>query len=133
MAEKKQSIEELKKRHEKAGQVANLATNLKEFSLGRSSGQRQRETVMTRVLDGQFVENLAAETRSSTSLALVSDPELEADSQHAISALRSATAGISVQVKNSQMVSGYKLLYDIRGNPALVLQTEVPRDCFSKG
>ena len=88
---------------------------------------------MTRVLDGQFVENLAAETRSSTSLALVSDPELEADSQHAISALRSATAGISVQVKKSQMVSGYKLLYDIRGNPALVLQTEVPRDCFSKG
>ena len=88
---------------------------------------------MTRVLDGQFVENLAAETRSSTSLALVSDPELEADSQHAISALRSATAGISVQVKNSQMVSGYKLLYDIRGNPALVLQTELPRDLFQQG
>jgi PAS domain S-box-containing protein len=89
--------------------------------------------VMTRDLDGQFVENLAAETRSSTILALVSDPELPPESQRAISALRSDTSGISVQVRNSQIVGGYKLLYDIRGNPALVLQVELPRDLFQQG
>lgn len=88
---------------------------------------------MTRDLDGQFSENLAAETRSSTFLTLVSDPELEADSQRAISALRSDTRAISVHVRSSEIVSGYKLLYDIRGNPALVLQTQLPRDLFQQG
>jgi PAS domain S-box-containing protein len=88
---------------------------------------------MTRDLDEQFVENLAAETRSSTSLALLSDPELEPDSQRAISALRSNTGTIFVQVNSSEIVSGYKLLYDIRGNPALVLQTQLPRDLFQEG
>jgi sensor domain CHASE-containing protein len=48
--------------------------------------------VMPRDLDGQFIEDLAAQTRSSTSLALVSDPQLAPESQRAISALQSDTA-----------------------------------------
>lgn len=88
--------------------------------------------VMTRDLDAQFIENLAADTRSSTSLSLLSNLELDPDSQRAISALRSDAGTISLQVRSSEIVSGYKLLYDIRGNPILILQTQLPRDLFQE-
>ena len=59
---------------------------------------------------GNSLTNLAAETRSSTSLALLSDPELSPKSRRAVSALRLDTENISVQVKDSEIVSGYNFL-----------------------
>jgi sensor domain CHASE-containing protein len=36
-------------------------------------------------------------------------------------------------VKNSDILGGYKLLYDVRGDPALLLQVQLPRDLFQQG
>lgn len=88
--------------------------------------------IFGRYLDTAAIEHLSRTTLFSLSARPISDEELPADYQTALSSLSTGTSA-AIEPLSSDVIGGYALLTDIYGNPALVLRAEMPRGVYHRG
>jgi PAS domain S-box-containing protein len=85
---------------------------------------------------GRYLDNAETQRISRTilypfSVYQVSDPQMPADVRDAMAGLPNAQ---SIQVARSdQIISGYALLDDVNGKPAVILRTDRPRTLYAHG
>ena len=94
-------------------------------------GPARGTLIFARYLNSETINELAQLTRSPLTVRPV-DNVVYADFKEALSSL-SQEEPIFVKPLNTQYVSGYTLLEDIYGNPALVLRVKVTRDTYQLG
>lgn len=97
----------------------------------RGEGQIFGTVIIGRNLDDSRIEKISKQTHLKFSLQRV-DRQLSSDFIQARERLTSDRP-IFVKPKDKKTVSGYTLLNDIEGKPAVMLQVDVARDVFRQG
>ena len=88
--------------------------------------------VMGRILDPTEVRKIARRTDVALTTHRFDDPELPAAFKAALPSLADGKR-IGVQPPDNRSVSGFALLQDIYGKPALVLRANPPRHIYDQG
>jgi sensor domain CHASE-containing protein/nitrogen-specific signal transduction histidine kinase len=88
--------------------------------------------IMGRYLDAAELERLAEVAHLPLDLHLLTDEPLTPE-LHAVRPSLSTESPIAVHPLNEQTIAGYILVTDIYGNPALVIETEMPRAIYAQG
>ncbi len=83
-------------------------------------------------LDDIQIAGLAQSTRLALTTSALDDADLAADVQAARRSL-SAAAPTTIRPLNQDTIAGYLLLTDIFGQPALILQANLPREIHTQG
>jgi len=92
-----------------------------------------RGTLITgRYLDAAKIAELAETTLLSITIHKFNDPLIPPDFLAARSSISTASP-VFVQPLGEQSIAGYTLIEDIRGNPALMLKVDAPRDIYHQG
>ena len=94
-------------------------------------GPARGTLIFARYLDSQIVNELSQLTLFPITIRPVNNLAYQ-DCKEALSAL-SADEPIFVKPTSKQYISGYTLLNDIYGKPALMLRVDVPRDAYQLG
>ena len=87
--------------------------------------------IMGRYLDAAKLQELAARTQLSVQVHRRDDADIPPDFQPALSSLKGDS--IFVQPLDGDSIAGYALLYDVHGQPALILRTDMPREIYQQG
>jgi signal transduction histidine kinase len=87
---------------------------------------------MARYLDNKEIKYLADMTLSPISIYPINSPQLPADFSKAYQQMTPAKSVI-VMPQNNNTVSGYALINDIDGKPALIIKADFTRDLYNKG
>lgn len=85
-----------------------------------------------RFLDKDSVARLAKTTLLDISFQAVASPVLAADFQEVLPDL-SKSSPVALRASSSSTMSGYNLLDDVYGDPALLMKIEVPREIYARG
>ena len=88
--------------------------------------------IMGRFLDDQDVQQLSELTRLSLMVHRLDDSDIPEDFQDALSSVSDATP-VAVRTLSDDLVAGYTVLRDVRGEPGLMVRVDVPRDIMDKG
>ena len=88
--------------------------------------------IFGRFLDTPEIERLSKTTLYALTAYSTDDKALPTDVREALSVL-SPEQAISVQPLSATSISGYVLLEDIYGKPALVLRADLPREIYQRG
>lgn len=112
------------------GQVLLLAS--RPILTGKGDGPIRGAVVMGRILDPTEVRKIARRTDVALTTHRFDDPELPAAFKAALPSLADGKR-IGVQPPDNRSVSGFALLQDIYGKPALVLRANPPRHIYDQG
>jgi PAS domain-containing protein len=85
-----------------------------------------------RYLDAARVTRLSDSVRLSITLSNYDNPDLSADFQAAKAAFADEVTEI-IRPRDDTTVSGYALLRDVYGDPAVILRAEMPRAIYGQG
>lgn len=88
--------------------------------------------IMGRYLDSEEIQLLADRTRFSLTFRRLDDPQTTSAFQAVLSSLAEPDS-ILVQPLSQERIAGYTVLRDVDGQPALLLQVDMPRDVFAQG
>ena len=88
--------------------------------------------IMGRYLDADKISELAETTLLSIAIHRLNDPRAPADFSSAMNSI-SAASPIFIQPLSEQSIAGYTFITDIRGQPALMLRVDAPRDIYHQG
>ena len=99
---------------------------------GKGDGPIRGTVVMGRILDRAEVRKIARRTHVAFTAHRFDDPNLPAAFKAALPSLADGKR-IGVQPLDSRLVSGFALLQDIYGKPALVLRANLSRHIYDQG
>jgi two-component sensor histidine kinase/sensor domain CHASE-containing protein len=88
--------------------------------------------IMGRYLDASEIESLSKITHLSLTVQLFNDNQMPAEFQ-AVHDSFSEDTKIVVKPLNEQSIAGYTVVKDIKGDPALILRVDIPRDIYNQG
>jgi two-component sensor histidine kinase/sensor domain CHASE-containing protein len=88
--------------------------------------------IMGRYLDAAQIAEVSYRTRLEISLGRPDDTPPDADFQQALAAL-SSDQPIFIQPAHDQTISGYFLLNDLAGDPALIIRVDSDRSIYQRG
>jgi PAS domain S-box-containing protein len=95
-------------------------------------GPVQGSLIFGRFLDKDVLEHLSQLTILGVTVQPIDDPKMVEDFKVAVAGLTKESP-IVVQPLDAQTVSGYTLLYDTDGKPAVILRVETNRDIYQQG
>ena len=89
--------------------------------------------IVGRFLDSSMVKSLASTTRLNINF-IPYQTWLSSSASSATAEVNSASPGqVFIRIINQQRLQGYSVLYDLAGQPALVLTVDLPRDIYHQG
>lgn len=88
--------------------------------------------IFARFLDASLLQRISETTHLSLSINGLDDPEMPAQTQAALPSLLGG-GHIFVQPRDANLVAGYTILQDVYGEPALVMQVDLPRTIYRQG
>ena len=88
--------------------------------------------VMGRYLDSEEVQKLSGAADLSLELYRVDESDIPEDFRMARSSLSEGQPSL-VRVLDGKTIAAYRLMFEINGNPALVLGVDGPRDIYARG
>lgn len=95
-------------------------------------GPSRGTLIIGRYLDGSEIQSLAELAHLSLHLDRFDAPHLPHHVQSARTAL-AAKKDVFIQPLDSQIIAGYGLLTDIKGEPILIVRVEMPREIYQQG
>ncbi|MEM3608631.1 MAG: CHASE4 domain-containing protein [Candidatus Bathyarchaeia archaeon] len=98
----------------------------------RYTGPIRGALIMGRYLDSDEVSRLSETAHLSINIFQVDDSKLPSDFQTATTSLLADRSEIFVRPLSEESVSGYSLIKDIYGEPALVLRVDLPRNVYNE-
>jgi sensor domain CHASE-containing protein/GAF domain-containing protein len=98
-----------------------------------SEGPTRGALIMARFLDEDIVKHLAETLQLSLEIASITEAAVDPQFQAAWDTMSSSDADLLIKPKDQQTISGYTIMNDIYGNPALIMRIDSPREILAQG